>query len=428
MPKKNNTKFLMIILIGLLLFFYAFPYLLFKIGENAYVNKNYVRAFNTLSVAYHMHKQNEDYRYYYARTLTNLKPVLQVQKDLFEISQSKIDDGAKRVAAKKLDEWRLNVNYNIGNNYIYNAPSEKGIVRWDDNKFPLKVAIDETVSVPSYYRNEIVASLNQWSRSVDFLKFKLVNKTSDADIVLKIAALPKNACKGKECKFIVGFTVPTIKNRILKKMTITLYDKTPTGEYFSDKELFNTVMHELGHAFGIMGHSYYEGDLMFVSTTSNNEMDYARARSSFQFLTSSDINTIKLLYKLIPDVSNTPVREMNTAGLIYAPIIIGSEQEMQERKVQEALAYINEAPDMSGGYVDLAIAYSELGHDDKALQAFKKAMKFARTDAEKYIVYYNLAVQLASMNKKSKALKYAQKAKNINPTDEVIELISKISR
>ncbi len=428
MRKKNNTKFLLVILIGLLLFFYAFPYILFKIGENAYLNKNYIRAFNTLSVAYHMHKQNEDYRYYYAQTLTNLKPVLKVQKDLFEISQSKTDDGAKRVASKKIDEWRLNVDYNIGSNYIYNAPSEKGIVRWDEKKFPLKVAIKEDSSVPSYYRNEIIASLNQWSRSVDFLKFKLVKRPSDANIIIKIAPLPKDACKGQECKYIVGFTVPDINNNILKKMTITLYDKTPDGNYFSDKELFNTVMHELGHAFGIMGHSFYEGDLMFVSTTSNNAMDYARARSSFQFLTSSDINTMKLLYKLIPDVSNTPVKEMNTAGLIYAPIIIGSEQEMQERKVQEALAYINEAPDMSGGYVDLAIAYSELGNNEKALQAFKKAMKYAKTDAEKYIVYYNLAIQLASMNKKSKALKYAKKAKNINPTDEVIELISKISR
>ena len=209
-------------------------------------------------------------------------------------------------------------------------------------------------------------------------------------------------------------------------MTITLYDKPPTGEYFAYKELFNTIMHELGHALGIMGHSYYEGDLMFVSTTSNNRFDSTRARSSFQFLTSSDINTLRLLYKLIPNVSNTPVEKLDTTGLIYAPILIGSSEEMHQRKIREALSYIEQAPEMSSGYVDLAIAYSELNQNDKAIQAFKQAIKYAKSDAELYLAYYNLAVLYSSLNNKNKALKYAQKAKKINSTDEVIELISKL--
>ena len=238
--------------------------------------------------------------------------------------------------------------------------------------------------------------------------------------------MPKNVCKEGACQYIVGYTVPKIKNNILKKMTITLYDKTPDGKYFSEKVLFNTIMHELGHALGIMGHSYYEGDLMFVSTTSNNKFDYTRARSSFQYLTSGDINTLKLLYKLIPDVSNTPVEEIDTTGLIYAPIIIGTTEEMHERKIEEALAYIQQAPEMSGGYVDLAIAYAELGKNEKAIQSFKKAIKYSKTDSELYLAYYNLAVLYSSMNNKSNALKYAKKAKALKDTDEVIELISRI--
>lgn len=424
--KKNNTGLLLGILIALLMFFYAVPYFSFNIGKNAYERNDYLKAFSTLAFSYKMHKDNENYRYYYALTLIKLKPALKVQKDLFELSQSKIDDSAKRIAAEKINDWRLNVNYNAGNNYIYNAPSERGIVRWDENKFPLKVFLKNLDSVPDYYKTEINSAFAQWQNSVDFLQFEYVNKPSSANIIVEIAPLPQNVCKGSECQYIVGYTVPKIKNNLLKKMTITLYDKTPTGEYFSDKELFNTIMHELGHALGIMGHSYYEGDLMFVSTTSNNRFDSTRARSSFQFLTSSDINTLRLLYKLIPNVSNTPVEKLDTTGLIYAPILIGSSEEMHQRKIREALSYIEQAPEMSGGYVDLAIAYSELNQNDKAIQAFKQAIKYAKSDAELYLAYYNLAVLYSSLNNKNKALKYAQKAKKINSTDEVIELISKL--
>ncbi len=424
--KKSNTGILLSILAVLVIFVYIAPFFSFNLGKNAYERKDYVKAFSKLHFAYHMHKSNEDYRYYYVLTLTKLKPALQVQKDIFEISQSKIEDSAKRIAASKVAEWRSNINYNTGNNYIYNAPSENGIVRWNTDKMPLKVGLKHFDNVPGYYRNEVVAAFNQWQNSVDFLKFEYVQKNSKADIIIEIAPMPKNVCKEGACQYIVGYTVPKIKNNILKKMTITLYDKTPDGKYFSEKVLFNTIMHELGHALGIMGHSYYEGDLMFVSTTSNNKFDYTRARSSFQYLTSGDINTLKLLYKLIPDVSNTPVEEIDTTGLIYAPIIIGTTEEMHERKIEEALAYIQQAPEMSGGYVDLAIAYAELGKNEKAIQSFKKAIKYSKTDSELYLAYYNLAVLYSSMNNKSNALKYAKKAKALKDTDEVIELISRI--
>ena len=162
--KKNNTGLLLGILIALLMFFYAVPYFSFNIGKNAYERNDYLKAFSTLAFSYKMHKDNENYRYYYALTLIKLKPALKVQKDLFELSQSKIDDSAKRIAAEKINDWRLNVNYNAGNNYIYNAPSERGIVRWDENKFPLKVFLKNLDSVPDYYKTEINSAFAQWQR------------------------------------------------------------------------------------------------------------------------------------------------------------------------------------------------------------------------------------------------------------------------
>lgn len=425
--KKLKTIFLLFVIAAVAeIFIYMLPSLSFKQGKNFYSAQKYAEAFKPLSFAYNSHKDNSDYRYYYVLNLTNLKPVLKVQKDLFEISQSKIDDTARYIAKKKINEWRANVEENIGSTYIQNAASEKGIIRWDPAKFPLKTAILNMDNVPGYYQKEIFASLDSWHEAVEFLTFKTVQKETDADIVIKTVPLPQDICNDNVCQYTAGFTVPEVKHGLLKRMIITLYDKTPDGKYLSDKEFFNIVLHEMGHALGVIGHSYYEGDLMFVSTAGSNATDYLRSGSSFQYLTANDINTIKLLYKLIPDISNTSIENINPTGLIYAPIIIGSEEEVKQRKLKEAKDYIKETPMLSGGYIDLGIAYSELGDDENAIKAFEKAEQLAVTDTELYMVYYNLAIQYKLTGKKTTALKYAQKAQTISATSETAELISKL--
>ena len=424
--KKLRTFFLLFVLITAFVFIHMLPSLSFKQGKKYYSAQKYAKAFKPLDFAYKFDKDNSDYRYYYVLTLTNLKPVLKVQKTLFEISQSNIDDTARYIAKKKINEWRSNVEENIGSNYIHNAPSEKGIIRWDIAKFPLKTVLLNTENIPEYYRTEILSALDTWKDAADFLRFETVYNETDADIVIQIAALPKNICGGDTCKYAAGFTLPEIKHGLLKRMIITLYDKTPDGKYLSDKELFNIVLHETGHALGIIGHSYYEGDLMFVSAAASNETDYLRSGSSFQYLTSNDVNTIKLLYKLIPDISNTPVKNINSEDLIYAPIIIGSEEEVKRGKLKEAQDYINESPMLSGGYIDLGIAYSELGDDENAIKAFEKAEQLAVSATEIYIACYNLAIQYKSMNERTAAMKYAQKAQKINETPEIAELILKL--
>ncbi len=130
------------------------------------------------------------------------------------------------------------------------------------------------------------------------MKFAPTQNHSEANIIVKIKPLPSDVCNGNECRYVVGYTTPDFKGHILNKMTIVLYSKDPHGNFFSDKELYNTALHEIGHALGIMGHSYSSDDLMYMASDNNNF--YTPYRSSFQYLSSQDINTIKLLYKLIP--------------------------------------------------------------------------------------------------------------------------------
>ena len=209
-------------------------------------------------------------------------------------------------------------------------------------------------------------------------------------------------------------------------MTITMYDKDAYGNYFSDKELYNTVLHEIGHALGIMGHSYSTEDLMYMSNEEQQNNIYTRFRSSFQYISSKDINTVTLLYNLAPDISNVPASRIKKDKLIYPPIILGTFEDMQMDKLKEAKNYIKKAPQLSGGYIDLGIAYAELNKKQKSIKALSKALELSKTPDEKFIAYYNLAVVEMNSGNLTAALEYAKQAQQINNSDEISDLIGNI--
>lgn len=398
------------------------PVFYFNTGKTALKKQDYVKAHKNLKKAYNFNKNNKDYRYYYVQTLLNLSPTITVQKEVFEIASGTQNDSAQDLAENKVSEWRNNVMRTIGDNYIEQAPMDKGIVRWDSEKFPLSIVIydNSKIDIPPYYKEEIQKAFAQWQSSTQFIQFKNVDK--NADITVSIQPLPSDVCSENTCRYVVGYTVPDIKGKTLHKMTIVLYAKDPYGNFFSDKELYNTILHEIGHALGIMGHSYSSEDLMYMA--SQNSF-YSPYRSSFQYLSSKDINTMKLLYKLVPDITNS--NDINTKGLIYSPIILGTAKDISMRKLKEAQNYIKQAPDIPGGYIDLATAYSELGKNKDAINTLNKALELSKTNNDKYLSLYNLAVIYTNTENFDKALEYANMAKAISDTEEIKDLISNIN-
>ncbi len=401
----------------------AMPVYYFKKGKTLLEQQKYVKAYSSLKKAYKLNKNNKDYRYYYLQSLLNLSPNIQVQKEVFDLASDSTDDSTKQIAQDKVSEWRRNIITNYGSTYIEQAPLESGIIRWEN--FPLSICIldQSETSLPSYYKSEIKRAFSQWQTSVKFISFKYVETTSDANIIVKIVPLPKSVCDEQKCKYVVGYTTPNFKKRILKDMTILLYSTDPNGNFFSDKELYNTVLHEIGHSLGIMGHSYSSEDLMYMAAE-NSKSIYASYRSSFQYLSSKDINTIKLLYKLVPDITNT--EKINTKGLIYPPIILGTSEEVANRKIKEAQNYIKNAPDLAGGYIDLGIAYAQVNKINDAIKSMQKGYELSKNDNEKYLSLYNLTTLYMQKKDFKKAEQCANMAYEISATEEIKELLAQI--
>ena len=431
--RRNKSKlgcFIVIVAIVLLILAKLFaPDYFYRVGMHNFNSKKYVQAREYFNKALMLDSKNEDYRYYYVQALAKFKPTYEVQKEMFKYANDDFTDGAHVFAGIQVNAWKRNLLEIYGSNYIEQVPMNNMILRWNLEKSPLKIYTGalKNMNVPTYYTDVITRAFGQWTASTRFLKFNFIDNPDNADILVLFDELPANNCDSNGCRYVVGYTSPTIKKNVLKRMTIVIYDRDAQGNYFSDRELYNTVLHEIGHALGIMGHSYSTNDLMYMGNQVGETNPLViKYRSEFQYISYQDVNTIRLLYNMVPDITNTSLSDADISKLIYPPIVLGSSTTIAKRKLREAQVYVKRAPNLAGGYVDLGIAYGELGDTKRAVDAFTIAFNKAKGDQDKYIVLYNMAAMYLNQNKLDLAMQYAKQTQKIANSEEVKELIGNI--
>lgn len=420
-----------LVLIAILLLYIGgklLPDFYLNLGKNDYIKKDYVSAYKNLKIAVTLSPGNRDVRYYYVQTIINLEPTLEIQKELYKISQINQPDSADLIADRQISKWRNQIIFNIGENYIEQSPSDNKILRWDVTKFPLKVYIkNNSQSAPRYYQDTIQKAFLQWQESTkNFINFKFIDNEKEANIIVSInPSTDMQKCEQEDCKYTVAYTTPTISGDLLKKLDILFYDSNNLGQPFSQREIYNTALHEIGHALGIMGHSYNKDDIMYLETNENDYFD--KFRSNFQLLSQTDLNTLNLLYELVPDITNTPLNEFDTSHQFFSPIILGSEAQINSSKMLEAQNYINSAPNLPNGYIDLAAAYAQEKQYNNAIESLNKALSLCSNNNEKFTVYYNLAVTYMRIKDWKNALESANIAKQMSPTSNIDGLIAFIN-
>lgn len=428
---KKRVLSSIIIIISTIIFLIVFrfiPNLYLSAGKYNYTQGNYPAAYKSLKSAYNLNSGNQDIRYYYIQTLVKLSPTLDIQKAIYELSQSKKADSATLIAQQQVGKWKGNILFKAGENYIEETPFSDKTLRWDSKKFPLKVNIKNNSAIaPAYYITQIKNAFTQWQGITGgLIRFEYIDNPNEANIWVTInSSEDMKKCSEESCKYTVAYTTPSFSGNLLKRTTIFFYDSNNLGQPFPERQIYNTALHEIGHSLGIMGHSQAKEDLMYMEEGS--EGAFENLRSDFQSFSPRDINTIKLLYKLVPDITNTPMGEFDTSRLIYAPIVMGSKEEINSKKIVEAQNYIQQAPNLPNGYLDLATGYAELNQYNEAIEALNKALSLCSNDNERYIVYYNFAVTYSRIKEWENALKYANFAKGIKSDPDIEELIKSIN-
>lgn len=425
MNKKFPRLFaILFVLILLLIVQKCIPSIAFNMGKQAYENKDYIKAFNILKFANKLDNKNIECRYYYVETLLKLKPTIDVQKELFNISQANLSDTADLLSDRQIEIWRNNIFLNVGENYIEQVPMGDKILRWDAQTFPLKVYIkkDTQTQIPSYYESAITKAFLQWQNTGP-VSFRFINDEKNANILVDIISSQNmQKCDGPDCKYVVAFTKPTYHDSLLNKMDITFYDLNMANKPFSEREIYNTALHEIGHSLGIMGHSQNSDDLMYMQKTKDQEID--KFRSDFQLISPRDANTLSLLYKLVPDITNTSMSKYNESYQFYAPIVIGGSKEANSKKMIEAQNYIKQAPNLPNGYIDLASAYAELKEYNKAIESLNTALSKTSDSSQIYLIDYNLAVIYMTIKDWDNAVQFARNARQIQSSSDLDGIIA----
>ena len=172
-----------------------------------------------------------------------------------------------------------------------------------------------------------------------------------------------------------------------------------------------------------MGHSDKKSDLMYSSNENNMNM-YALYRSDFQYLSNRDLETLALLYRMEPTITN--VKGLYSESFYYPPLIMGSNDARLRKKLEEHKKYIHDYPNFAAGYINISSVYVDLGDFNSALMALDSAASLAKTEDEKYLIAYNRAIVYYNRQDYEKALTFANQAKNIKPGENIEELISDI--
>ena len=361
-------------------------------------------------------------RFYYVLALSKTPPTYRIQKRLYEMSESKIQDEASKYAKAQAVSLRFKLTEGINNNYIDNAVSGKDVIRWDLKSFPLKVYIEPTNDIPPFYTKTILKAFAMWQNKTNFISFTQTKNEQEANITVKFKDIPKDICKNSICTYTIANTTPEINNdKILKKMVLTFYKTNPFNKSFTEQEIFNTAIHEIGHTLGIMGHSDNPDDVMFAM---KDNTDYRTFKTGVNAISARDIKTLVLLYRIAANITDT--NALPAKNSYYAPLILGSNDVRLQKKLQENLNYIKNYPKLASGYINISGVYTEMGDFDNALISLNKAKELSVTQEEQYIIEYNLAITYYNKQDYQKAYETALKARTLKSDENINDLITEL--
>ena len=389
------------------------PEIDYKQAQSAFVSGGDEKAFKLAGNAYRSDITNNNYRKLFLDTIIRLDGAYEAQEALITFINDGIYDVYQTKAIEYLHELEKRFAEQYSPNYIELIPYNDKVIRWGKN--PIKVGIKKREDLDLYFINEVESALMEWQRATgNKLVFVFDNKNPDIAIEFEDLAIDKEN-KNNHNLYIVANTEPVLDGNTLQGMKITLYTKNSQGKYFTKEEIYNTTLHEAAHALGIFGHSRHPEDVLYLSSPN------LAGTKEYKKLSESDVNTMKLLYAIKPDITSGKPEYS-----IHPKIIFGDPEEISKTKVSEAENYIRQAPSLPNGYIDLAQTAIFAKDYDKARECLKRAIKYASDNNTKFIIYYDFAVISYETGDMNKALYYTQEAQKYRSKNSVTALLANI--
>lgn len=396
----------------------------FNQGKKLYNSGQYDSSIKLFERSLQANPKNPTTRYYYALALSKSTPTYSNQKSLYLLANSQTKDMAQNYAQSQIFILKERLLSGLEDNYIYGAVLNKDILRWNTESFPLKVYIDTLSSPGRMYVDSIKRALDQWSKTTNFLSFTEVDDPAQSDIEIKFSDYAGPDCTSADCRYVLATTANrTDEYNRLSKMIITFYKNNPLGEENTSTQIYNTALHEIGHALGVSGHSDNPNDVMYGNN--NQVKEFAVLGDSINYISKRDLNTMALLYRLAPTITNS--KGWYYENLYYPPLILGNEEEVLKIKLDELQKYVEQYPNYCGGYINIATVYYSMGNHKLAQEALDKADSLATNTDEKYLINYNRAILYYQNQDYHSALNSALKAKLIKDDNTVNSLIEDIN-
>lgn len=269
-------------------------YYLLRLADSFFMMNDYNNAYNNY-IKVIKDSENNDY-------------ILHSKKKIKEIN-----DIAKKLKNKikinKEDKKTIGISDDENNNYLCNS-SDPTIFkdelnntyrRWEKEDMPLKIYIPK---IPEEYQVEdsmrysdwIKKSIDRWMGKIpSFISYTFVDNIDKANVIVNWS----NYFKDNSWGVAQMPHIDTEKNKKISNINLAVRAKLPYGEFFfSEPEFLQIVTHEFGHTLGL-AHSY--------NLPGNNDMMYPKYQSripgSEPDITERDINTLKKLYSLDPEIN-----------------------------------------------------------------------------------------------------------------------------
>ncbi len=254
--------------------------------------------------------------------------------------------------------------------YFRNVCKNGKLIRWNKNSLPLKVYIEDTKTVPEYYREVVMSAYQAWQRASEGLvRFEYVESPQEADM--------KCYFRANDNKDSIGTHAFSVNGNTITDSTI-IFNKTDNKGYNHDsKQLFSSALQEVGHSLGLTGKSPSIYDVMYpIGTKFNTE------------ITPRDLKTLALLYSVVPDITNIDLTPEEKSKLFTASEIL-----------ETLNVPVNDETDLSevtGGdiatHLALAEQYRKRAEYTKAAKEYQIVAQMKSDRRSKSEVYYEVAV------------------------------------